>query len=40
MEETGEVEMKDVEAVKSTSNGTKDIVRDREEAGMELDAVQ
>ena len=40
MEQTGEVEMKDVEAVKSTSNGTMDNPRDNEEAEMELDAVQ
>ena len=40
MEETGEVEMKDVEAVKSTSNGTEAHVTDREEVKMELDEVK
>lgn len=40
MEETGEVEMKDVEAVRSTSNGTEDDLKDKDEAKMELDAVQ
>ena len=40
MEETGEVEMKDVEVVKSSSNGTKNNPRDNEEAQMELDPVQ
>ena len=40
MEETGEVEMKDVKDAKSTSNGPKDDPRDKEEATMELDAVQ
>ena len=40
MEETGEVEMKDVEEAKSTSNGPKDNPRDKEEARMELDAIQ
>ena len=40
MEETGEVEMKDVEEAKSTSNGPKDDFKDEEEARMELDVVQ
>ena len=40
MEQTGEVEMKDVEAVKRTTNGPKDELRDKDEAKMELDAVQ
>ena len=40
MEETGEVEMKDVEEAKSASNGPKDDPRDKEEARMELDTVQ
>ena len=40
MEETGEVEMKDVEEAKSTSNDPKHDPRDKEEARMELDAVQ
>ncbi len=40
MEKTGEVEMKDVEEAKGTSNGPKDDPRDKEEASMVLDAVQ
>ena len=40
MEETGEVEMKDVEEAKSASNDPKDDPRDKEEARMELDTVQ
>ena len=40
MEETGEVEMKDVEEAKSTSSGPKDDLKDEEEPRMELDVVQ
>lgn len=40
MEETGEVEMKDVVEAKSTSNGPKDDLKDQEKARMELDTVQ
>ena len=40
MEETGEVERRDVEEAKSSSNDLKDEPRDKEEARMELDAVQ
>ena len=40
MEETGEVEMKDVEEAKSRSKGSKDDPGDKGEASMELDTVQ
>ncbi len=40
MEETGEVEMKDIEEAKSTSNDPKDYSGDTQEARMELDATQ
>ena len=39
MEEPGEVEMKDVEEAKSTSNDSKGNPQNKEEAKMDLDAV-